>query len=311
MTAVESQKSRVLLIAGWGRCGSTLLDMMLGQVPNVISAGEVREIWLRGCVENRPCGCGRAFFDCPFWQAVGESAYGGWARLDLDTVLRIRYSADRPWGMPRVLARGCARIEPYVEALRSLYRGIREVSGCDVVVDSSKLPSHSLILARVPDLDLRIVHLVRDSRGVAYSTGKRVEKRATTGPPTLLPRHGPVSSAARYDFYNGVTSALTMTRMPYHRLRYEDLIAEPAARLRDVLSHAGEASDADFPFLQADRAELSETHLVDGNPVRFAQGPLRLRRDDEWLQRMPARSRRTVTAMTLPLLAAYGYRVTW
>src|ERR687892_622891 len=88
MTPIASeQRSRVLLVAGWGRCGSTLLDMMLGQVPDMVSAGEVREIWLRGCVENRPCGCGHAFRDCPFWRAVGERAYGGWNRLDLETVL--------------------------------------------------------------------------------------------------------------------------------------------------------------------------------------------------------------------------------
>lgn len=280
---------------------------MLGQVPGMISAGEVREIWLRGCVENRPCGCGQAFRDCPFWRAVGERAYGGWDRLDLETILDIRYSVDRPWGMPRVLVRGLKGLETYAQALGSLYEAILDVSGSHVIVDSSKLPSHTLILSRMPAVDLRMVHLVRDSRGVAYSTSKRVEKPTSSGPPTLLPRYGPVSSAARYDFYNGVTSALRATGVPYVRLRYEDLIADPRGRLRDVLAHAGQSPEAQLPFLDGDQAKLAETHLVDGNPVRFAHGGLRLCRDDEWRQRMPTRSRRTVTALTLPLLVAYGY----
>ncbi|HEU0286067.1 MAG TPA: sulfotransferase [Nocardioidaceae bacterium] len=310
MTPIANQQqSRILLVAGWGRCGSTLLAMMFGQVPGMFSAGEVREIWLRGCVENRPCGCGHYFRDCPFWHAVGERAYGGWDRLDLKSVLDLRYSVDRPWGMPRVLARGMHGIEAYEHALAALYRAILDVSGCQVIVDSSKLPSHTLILARMPEVDLRMVHLVRDSRGVAYSTSKRVEKPTGLGPPTLLPRYGPVSSAARYDFYNGVTSALRATGVPYLRLRYEDLIADPYHRLCEVLAHAGQSLEPELPFLKGHQAELAENHLVDGNSVRFAHGPMQLRPDNEWRQVMPSLSRRTVTALTLPLLAAYGYRL--
>ena len=309
MTMIANQQqSRILLVAGWGRCGSTLLAMMFGQVPGMFSAGEVREIWLRGCVENRPCGCGHSFRDCPFWHAVGERAYGGWNRLDLERVLHIRYSVDRPWGMPLVLARGTHRIEAYAHALAALYRAILDVSGCQIIVDTSKLPSHTLILARMPEIDLRMVHLVRDSRGVAYSTNKHVEKVTTSGPHTLLPRYGPVSSAARYDFYNGVTSAWRASGVPYLRLRYEDLIADPRQRLREVLAHAGQLGEPELPFLKGAQADLAENHLVDGNPIRFAHGPMQLRPDDEWRQMMPTLSRRTVTALTLPLLAAYGYR---
>jgi hypothetical protein len=94
----------------------TLLDMMLGQVSNVVSAGELREIWLRGCVENRPCGCGAPFWDCWFWRDVGKHAFGGWDQLDLLSILQTRYALDRPRGMPAVLlrpatARGSAAME--------------------------------------------------------------------------------------------------------------------------------------------------------------------------------------------------------
>src|SRR6476469_754930 len=54
----------VLFIAGWGRSGSTLLDRMLGQVPGVFSAGELRDIWDRGVREDRLCGCGQPFHEC-------------------------------------------------------------------------------------------------------------------------------------------------------------------------------------------------------------------------------------------------------
>lgn len=308
-TAGES--IRVLVIGGWGRCGSTLLDMMLGQVDGFVSAGEVRELWLRGCVENRPCGCGAAFATCPFWNQVGEAAFGGWGRLDLERVLRVRYTLDRPWGVPRLLRdrRGQADFDHYADALRRLFAGVRAVSGAQVVIDSSKLPTHTMILRQTPGLDVRLVHLVRDSRGVAYSNTKRVVKEVTDGEPTLLPTHGAFAASLRYALYNGLTGSAARRGLDYLLLRYEDLIDAPEANLRTVVGHAGEPEDVALPFLTDQGALLGENHLVDGNPVRFAKGAVSLRTDEEWRTKLAPGHRRAVTALTLPFLAGYGYPI--
>jgi hypothetical protein len=303
---------RVLFIGGWGRCGSTLLDLMLGQIPGLVSAGEVREIWLRGCVENRPCGCGRPFHDCPFWTAVGERAFGGWDGLDLKRTLTTRYRLDRPWGLPRLMAprawdRADSDITAYTEGLQRLYSAIAAVADARAVVDSSKIPSHALLLRRATGLDARVLHLVRDSRGVAYSNTKRVEKVSTDGAATLLPQHGSTAASARFVFYNGLTSALRAAQMPYRLLRYEDLINSPVERLREIAAYAGLDTDASFPFLADSQLTLSENHLVDGNPVRFAANPLLLRTDEQWRTKMPTRDRALVTALTLPMLVGYRY----
>ena len=84
----------------------------------------------------------------------------------------------------------------------------RHSGGASVIVDSSKIPTHTLLLARSRELDVRMVHLVRDSRGVAYSNQKHVVKRVTTGEPTLLPRYSAVRSGVRYDLYNAANGAL-------------------------------------------------------------------------------------------------------
>src|ERR1700704_6679072 len=67
---------RVLYIAGTGRSGSTLLANILGQVDGIFNAGEVRYIWERGMLENRLCGCGRRFADCPVWTEILSEAFG-------------------------------------------------------------------------------------------------------------------------------------------------------------------------------------------------------------------------------------------
>jgi hypothetical protein len=316
-----STGTRVLVVAGWGRCGSTLLDMLLGEIEGFVSAGEVRELWLRGCVEDRPCGCGDPFSRCSFWTQVGQLAFGGWDQLDLQRILRARYRWDRPWGLPRLLGRPAADGVPsdvasidrddvtmYTETLARLMTAIAAVSGASVVVDSSKIPTHTLLLARSADLDVRVVHLVRDSRGVAFSNQKHVVKTATTGEPTLLPRYGAVSSAFRYDFYNATNGMLARRfGSAWLRLRYEDLVRDPATRLTEVARHAQEDADHDLPFLDGRRVTLAGNHIVDGNPVRFAR-QLTLRVDDEWRRRLSDRDRRTMTVLTWPLLRRYAYR---
>ncbi len=52
---------------------------------------------------------------------------------------------------------------------------------------------------------------------------------------------------------------------------------------------------------------MSKAHTASGNPLRFAAGKVPIRSDDRWRASMPDAERRTVTALTLPLLSHYGY----
>jgi hypothetical protein len=300
----------VLYIGGWGRSGSTLVDRSLGQVTGVVAVGELREIWQRGCVENRPCGCGQAFADCPFWTEVGRAAFGGWGELDLPSVLRLRYDLDRGWNTPRLLIRRRSlerdpRVREYARILGSLYGAIGDVAGATVVVDSGKLPSHALLASAVPGLDVRVVHLVRDSRGVAFSWQKQMRNPTGAGADDLMEQYGPLSSAARYLFYNELTT-LAASGVPSLRVRYEDFVADPRPALQRILRHAG-VQDADLGFVGGTELLLQPNHSVDGNPMRFSVGATRLRVDDEWTRAMSPADRTWVTALTFPLLLAYGY----
>jgi hypothetical protein len=314
MTEHERTATRVLVVGGWGRCGSTLLDMMLGEIDGFVSAGEVRELWLRGCVEDRPCGCGDAFSRCTFWSQVGKEAFGGWDQLDLETVLRVRYRWDRPWGLPALWRGNAARplrrrdVASYVDTLGRLMAAVASVAGAEVVVDSSKLPTHTLLLAQNPSLDLSVVHLVRDSRGVAFSNMKHVVKRVTSGEPTLLPRYSALRSALRYDLYNVVNGALAARfGESWCRLRYEDLVEDPQDSLRRLAARAQGGVRHDLRFLDGNRLTVGDNHMVDGNPVRFTREAMTLAVDDEWRRQLAPRERRTMTALTWPLLRRYGY----
>jgi hypothetical protein len=303
---------RVLYIGGWGRSGSTLLDRMLGSVLGFFATGELREIWYRGGIENRLCGCGNPFRDCPFWKEVGERAFGGWDTEDAESRARMRMRLDRPWHLPLLLAPSLSpayrrRHTEYTAVLAELYAAIGAASEAPVIVDSSKIPTYAMLLRRTPGIDLRILHLIRDPRGVAYSWQKQV-RRQDGGNTDEMYRYGNASTVVRYDMYNGLMQTAGRLRTPYLRVRYEDLVTEPRAILEQIADFAWGAALLHPGDLDRGRVEFPSDHTVDGNPIRFQQGPVELRLDDAWRTRLDDRTRRLVTIGTAPLMLNYGYR---
>lgn len=305
--------ARVLYIAGWGRSGSTLLDRLLGQMDGTVSVGEMRDVWERGVRENRLCGCGRPFLECPMWTQVGQCAFGGWDRLDLDEVIRLRQLLDRPWFVPflvapRLLPRRLeGDLREYARLLAALYAAIDEVNQGRVIVDSSKIPSFALIL-RLAGVRLRALHLVRDSRGVIHSWRKQVRLADATDGEDFMRRYGVASACVRYLMYNGMSHLLAVVGLPYRRLRYEDLVAEPAATVSDIAGFAGVRPSTGL-LAELERRTLlaAPTHTVDGNPMRLDVGSIAIRADEGWRTGLPARHRRLASVLTAVLLAPYGY----
>jgi LPS sulfotransferase NodH len=308
--------TRVLYVGGFGRSGSTLLDRVLAQVGGCVAVGELVHLPQRGLLDDERCGCGAAFSACPFWSEVGVAAFGpaGWASVDAEAIRRQQFALDRNRRIPAmVLPRRGRRAERTAELgawFGRVYAAVADVSGASVVVDSSKHASTAFLLRRAPGLDLRVVHLVRDSRGVAYSWAKRVQRPEVTGSPSEMPRYGAGRAAAKWLSYNALFHLLAATGVPTLPLRYEQLVADPRTALQSVLELAGlDATAEAFGFVDPSgpAVELAPSHSVAGNPMRFRSGRLGLELDEEWREQMPAGSRSVVTAITAPLLSSYGY----
>jgi Sulfotransferase family len=304
---------RVLFVGGLGRSGSTLLDRMLGQLDGVWSVGELVHLWQRGLLENNLCGCGRRFRDCHFWRRVGEEAFGGWDALDVDEVLALKRAVDRNRLVPLMCLPVLwppyrARLRRYLRLLERLYRAVRRVAGAPLLVDASKHASHAFLLRRMPGVDLRLVHLVRDSRGVAFSWGKLMRRREVVDAEALMGTSSPLRMSARYLAYNALFHLLGRLGVPTLLLRYESLVRRPADELRRVLDLAGRpAAGGELGFVGDGWVELGTSHALAGNPMRFDRGRVPLRLDEEWRGKMRRRHRLLTVGSTWPLLLRYGY----
>ncbi len=303
-----------LFIGGWGRSGSTLLSRMLGAVDGYVCVGEIRDVFLRGLVENRVCGCGERFAECEFWGAVGSTAFGGWDQLDPVRLDELRSLVDKPWHLPAVRRKGIRSrtddaVAEYGEILANLYRAMREVSGAKVIVDSSKIASFAALLEATPGIEPRFVHLVRDPRGTLTSWMKQVRMEDDLDMTRYMPRYSWFSGAARYVTYNAEMHVVEHGS-PHVLLRYEDLVRNPETHLRRILELVGVNADASFSdFLGPKGVRLGLTHTVIGNPMRHQSGWIPLRGDDAWKQTMAGRQQAVIAAMTFPLMVRYGYEL--
>lgn len=306
---MHAMSPTVVAIAGTGRSGSTLLDRLIGGFGGCASCGEIEYLWQRGLLNGERCGCGQPVALCPFWRAVLDRAYGtahlrslAEAALDfLDPVNRNRHI--------RSLLRGGLRSERQAVSelwLTPLYRAVAEVSGSDIVVDSSKHPSYVTLLALTQSLDVRLLHIVRDSRAVSHAWSRPKLRPEIGDGTTLMPRFSMLKSATDWLSYNAFFERLgrRLGEDRYLRLRYEDLASAPLETLEVVRTWLGlEQTGA-----RAATFDLPPGHTVSGNPMRFETGPVTIRPDTAWQREMNPLARLSVGLVTYPMQRRYGYR---
>jgi hypothetical protein len=297
---------KVLYIAGSGRSGSTILDNILGQYEGFVSVGEVRFIWERGMQEDRRCGCGQAFSTCPFWSEVLDRAFAG-SPPPPERMIELLRRGTRARQIPAMLggarrrARFLRRLDELPAVLEALYDAIAATGGARIVVDSSKLPTYGRVLGSVPAVELIPLHLVRDPRATAYSWLRKRPLPDKDG--AFMQQQGVLRSSALWTIWNSTPAMFWPNNEP---VRYETLIRSPRATIEAIVERAG-GDPADGPFVSDNEVDLRPTHGVAGNPSRFVTGKVTLRPDEEWRERMRSVDRQIVTALTLPLLAKFGY----
>jgi hypothetical protein len=313
MTAAD-YRPRVLLVTGFGRSGTTLVNTVLGSTPGVFAAGETRFLWERGLIEGRRCGCGQPLDRCPVWGPALEKVMAQHSSLDPHALVsedaRVMRTRHLPWMLSSryVGDRLMRRLDALPDALTAVYRSLLDVTGARLIVDSSKPPSFGYLLDHLDGIDVRILHVVRDPRAVAHSWTR--SKRLGDGAErTEMQRMSPLSSSLQWDLWNGAAGWMWGRSDRYMRVRYEDLAADPRPVFERIAAFVGEP-DLRPPFTGPHEVATGEVHAVAGNADRMrggSGGPLEIRLDDEWRRGLATSSRWLVTGLTAPLLSRYRY----
>jgi hypothetical protein len=301
-------KLKVVYVAGAGRSGSTVLDRILGTIPGTVSTNELNRIWIDGFAANKRCSCGSAFRECVFWREVVAEAFGGAGKVEAEKMQKIWMSVDHSRHFLQLLTPFKSRafkqrLAEYRDLLRRLYFAIAKVSKAEVVVDSSKIPSGALILKDIPGLEVHVIHLVRDARACVYAWQKK-KQNAKSG--VALRQYTPLRTVMFWMMRNAFAGLLA-ARLPYVRVRYEDLMNDPRQELQRLLRRVAPFAGKQLSFATGHAIALPAYHSISGNPDRFSSGVTNLRLDMEWMAKLNEPVRRMATVLTYPLLARYGY----
>ena len=311
---MEGNRLKVINTTGFGRSGSTVLGNILGQIDGFVFVGELANIWGHGLIENSYCGCGKCIKECDFWTTVLAKAFANKKEVDPEAMLRLRKNVIAGRRLPAMLIQGwkhylANNLKEFYENVENLYLAIQAVTNCKVIIDTTKRPSHGYSVGLMPNIDLSLLHLIRDPRAVAYSWGRKKKQTGHQGTKTM-PQIGAAKSSWRW-FRRNLAASQVGRCFPenYTTLRYEDFIANPKKAVRKILDAAKEKVDV-LPFINDHEVELTKNHSIWGNPDRHKVGSIVLRMDDEWHTKMKSSQRLLVTTLTWPLLHKFGYQGT-
>jgi hypothetical protein len=303
---------KVVFIAGAYRSGSTLLQNILGQISRYFTIGELHYLWYQLNSKNKFCSCKKLLLECEMWEAIFEKAFGGIQNINLTEIIQYNESfrvKHLPFlWIPPINKHFEYLLVEYVEVIRNIFEAIYQITDNKVIVESSKLPTFGVILQMIPNIELHVIHLVRDSRAVAHSWMRKKSFVPDGYPHQFMKQKKPGSSALQW-MANNLLTELYMKKSvaSYSIVNYENLVSNPKQSMEEIMASINE-EDAELPFVSSNSVLLNkQLHSIAGNVTRFDSGEIKLVLDDKWKRNMNTRSKIIVSSLTTPLLLHYKY----
>ena len=250
-------KPKVALIAGAAHGGTTIPNMILGQHPAIFATGKLRDFPHGDIFTDRNiCSCGEPVPACPFWKEV-----------------RIRFAAYED--------------KPDQIKIPILFSLISELSGRPFTGDVTHNTGYAELLHGIRDIDLYLIHVVRDGRGVVYSGIRRDYRAGLLSRYDLRHMRKVIKLSRRWA--EQITKLSRLERQlgaKAVRIQYEDLCKDPRTALKPVgvclgldFDAIGEALGNGQPFQQI-------PHLLRGNIKLRTSANIVLRQDKAYLTDM-------------------------
>jgi len=255
---------KVVLIAGSGHGGTTILNMILGQHPDIFATGKLRDFPDGGLfVDDNVCSCGEAAAACPFWADV-----------------RARYAPYQE--------------QSEADRIPKLFQIVSDLSKIPFVGDVTHNLGYAEQLQRIPGIDLYLVHVVRDGRGVVYSRTRKDHRIGRLGSSRWQHFRRVITVSRRWSWHIKHFAALERKLGSKSvRIGYEQLCSDPRSALGPVgtclgldFTEIGENLGSGQPFKPL-------AHLIRGNAVLRTKKNVVLRHDTAYLREMPRLDRAT------------------
>lgn len=257
-------QTKVIFIGGFGRSGSTLIDIYLGCHESIFSLGELLQI-NRDSLKDELCSCKKNIGECDYWSKVISQWEAGRQLSQLDFE---KYDAKFRLSLRNALYHFKSRfskdplIEKFFEDYRLLLNCISKEQQGSYVVDSSKNPFRLLLYKRlIPKKDIISLHIFRHGTRVLNSYKKPWKKDIEKGIEKDIPPRK-TGKVMRKFFTHHIWTRLLSAGMKRRGLVYERLIVDKDYR-DEMMSFIYER-----PFV-SEVSVMNPGHLMAGNRLRL------------------------------------------
>ncbi|MEP2936578.1 MAG: sulfotransferase [Gilvibacter sp.] len=285
---------RVVYLMGAGRSGTTLLATLLGNSEHIVTLGEMHQ-FLDYMLDSNPCSCGQQLSDCVFWKPVLARLQTSYSAEELQAINKANKKVEKH---RNILGSLMFSNRKYQAFQQQLFKHIQEAHSSPFYLDSAKYISRGAQLAKTPGIDIKIVYMVRDVRGLIHSFGKNVQTSKS-----------PISTLFYYTMINsfGLIAQGVMGKKKVLRLRYESLVENPQGSLQKMGAFFGTNLDHVHSKLKEGQP-FDMPHIIAGNRMK-TQKTIRLKPDFAWKKSQSRPTQILYYLLTLPLQLIFKYRI--
>jgi len=324
--------TKLAYILAASHSGSTLLSMLLGAHGDTCTVGETKlSSTAIGDLDSYRCSCGEYIGDCGFWQQVKigmadrgfefeiadgrtnyleiESAYARRLLRPLHRGPLLECVRDIALGLSLTWRKHLSAVQKQIVAYVST---VADIHRAQVVVDSSKTAVRLKYLLRNPDLDVKIVRLIRDGRAVAltymdpagFADAKDAKLRGGgSGRDREKERLSITQAATEWRRSNEEAEFVLnrLDRSKWIEVRYEEYCSDPDITLKRLFSFLGldpEKRIKDF--------RKAKNHVI-GNGMRMDTSS-EVKLDERWRDALTEQDLKEFDKIAGVMNRRYGYQ---
>lgn len=263
---------RLVFVASLSHSGSTLLNLLLGIHPNLVGLGEIDTVLQMNPAKLESekvmrCSCGERVAVCRFWAP---------------TIAAILAFPD----------------STLVERYAILFESFQSTYGPNFqIVDSSKYLGQLRTVKDLPDIDLKVIHLIKDVRGFVVSQRDATDAELKYHRLPVLFRSVTLSrwlylhsiKTSAYLFWKWYLRNLAVGRLvkspqiKHVRVGYDELAQQPERILPRLFDFLGLETPKDLTLVPRN----TNSHAFMGNPMLGDKQKMEgIHYDDRWKSRM-------------------------
>ena len=290
-------KIKLIYLMGAGRSGTTALAIILGSHKDILCLGELHQFH-EHILNGKSCTCSKVLSECEVWSPVIKQL--NYPQNLISEIDKENNKVQKHKNiLPLILdVANKSLTNKFIDNQLELFNAIKKANPIKgYYLDSAKYIARALALRKSDEIDIRIIYLNRDPRGVIWSFKKQVQTSRSA-----------IRTVGYYWIINlfGHLVYLLLPKKNILKINYEELSDNPNQSFNKIgkfigldLSEISDRIDKELPFKMP--------HIVGGNRLKKNKSLL-FKRDFVWREKSGAFFRYFYYILTLPFMIINKYK---